>query len=303
MSEEKIVFCKSGGCTAKLGPGMLEHVLSKIPKKKDENLLIGFDHADDAAVYRLSDDLAVVQTLDFFPPMVEDPYIFGQIAAANALSDIYAMGGTVKTALNIVCFPEKMDLNILGEILLGGNSKVTEAGGVLLLTKPLGAGIVLAANQMKEASAAAYEQAVNSMTTLNKYAAEVLSGYEVHGCTDVTGFGFLKHLSEMIGEQYSAQIDSSQIPYIEDAERYADEFYLTAAGQRNRNSVGSDVEFSDVPFWMEEILFDPQTSGGLLAGIRPEDAQSALEKLKKLGLPCAAVGRITKRREKKILVY
>ncbi len=235
-----------------------------------------------------------------------------------------------------------MDLNILGEILLGGNSKVTEAGGtlagghsiadvdvkyglsvmgtihpekilanngvregdVLLLTKPLGAGIVLAANQMKEASAAAYEQAVNSMTTLNKYAAEVLSGYEVHGCTDVTGFGFLKHLSEMIGEQqYSAQIDSSQIPYIEDAERYADEFYLTAAGQRNRNSVGSDVEFSDVPFWMEEILFDPQTSGGLLAGIRPEDAQSALEKLKKLGLPCAAVGRITKRREKKILVY
>ena len=108
----------------------------------------------------------------------------------------------------------------------------------------------------------------------------------------------------MIGEQqYSAQIDSSQIPYIEDAERYADEFYLTAAGQRNRNSVGSDVEFSDVPFWMEEILFDPQTSGGLLAGIRPEDAQSALEKLKKLGLPCAAVGRITKRREKKILVY
>lgn len=131
MSEENIVFCKSGGCTAKLGPGVLEHVLGRLPKKKDDNLLIGFDHADDAAVYRLSDDLAVVQTLDFFPPMVEDPYIFGQIAAANALSDIYAMGGTVKTALNIVCFPEKMDLNILGEILLGGNSKVQEAGGTL----------------------------------------------------------------------------------------------------------------------------------------------------------------------------
>lgn len=341
MSEENIVFCKSGGCTAKLGPGVLEHVLSRLPKKKDDNLLIGFDHADDAAVYRLSDDLAVVQTLDFFPPMVEDPYIFGQIAAANALSDIYAMGGTVKTALNIVCFPEKMDLNILGEILLGGNSKVQEAGGtlagghsiadedvkyglsvmgtihpgrvyanngvregdILLLTKPLGVGIVLAANQMKAASAAAYEQAVNSMTTLNKYAAEILSGYEVHGCTDVTGFGFLKHLDEMIEEQYTAEIDSSQIPYIEDAARYADEFYLTAAGQRNRNSVGSDVWFSDVPFWMEEILFDPQTSGGLLAGIRSEDAQSALGKLKKLGLPCAAVGRIIKRREKKILVY
>lgn len=340
MGKENIAFCKSGGCTAKLGPGMLDRVLSKIPKKKDENLLVGFDHADDAAVYRISEDLAVVQTLDFFPPMVEDPYTFGQIAAANALSDIYAMGGTVKTALNIVCFPEQMDLNILGEILLGGNSKVTEAGGtlagghsiadsdvkygmsvmgtihpdkilvnngvqdgdVLLLTKPLGVGIVLAASQMKDASKDAYDQAVRSMTTLNKYAAEVLSGYEVHGCTDVTGFGFLKHLSEMLGEVHSADMDSSVIPFIEGADHYAEEFYLTAAGQRNRNAVGSDVEFFDVPFWMEEILFDPQTSGGLLASIRQEDAQSALKELKELELPCAIVGRVTKRREKKITV-
>ncbi|MBS7009735.1 MAG: selenide, water dikinase SelD [Anaerostipes sp.] len=340
MGKENIVFCRSGGCTAKLGAGMLEHILSKIPKKEDDNLLIGFDHADDAAVYRISEDLAIVQTLDFFPPMVEDPYTFGQIAAANALSDIYAMGGTVKTALNIVCFPEQMDLNILGEILLGGNSKVTEAGGtlagghsiadtdvkygmsvmgtvhpdkvlanngvrdgdVLLLTKPLGVGIVLAASQMKDASGEAYSQAVRSMTTLNKYAAEVLSGYEVHGCTDVTGFGFLKHLSEMLGEDHSAEIDSDAVPFIEDADRYAEEFYLTAAGQRNRNAVGSDVEFLNVPFWMEEILFDPQTSGGLLAGVRPEDAQSIMKELNELELPCAIVGRITKRSGKKITV-
>ena len=112
--EEKIVFCKGGGCTAKLGPGVLDYVLKKIPKKKDDRLLVGFESSDDAAVYQLTDDLAIVQTLDFFPPMVEHPYLFGQIAAANALSDIYAMGGDVKTALNIVCFPEKMDLNILG---------------------------------------------------------------------------------------------------------------------------------------------------------------------------------------------
>lgn len=340
MSEGNIVFCKSGGCTAKLGPGMLERVLSKIPKKRDDNLLIGFDHSDDAAVYQISEDTAVVQTLDFFPPMVEDPYVFGQIAAANALSDIYAMGGTVKTALNIVCFPEQMDLNILGEILLGGNSKVTEAGGtlagghsitdtdvkygmsvmgtihpkkilanngvregdILILTKPLGVGIVLAANQMKDASDTAYEQAVRSMTTLNKYAAEVFLGYEVHGCTDVTGFGFLKHLTEMLGEDHSAEIDASNIPFIEGADHYAEEFYLTAAGQRNRNAVGSDVEFLDVPFWMEEILFDPQTSGGLLAGVRPEDAESLLKELKKLELPCAAVGKIVKRNSKKIVV-
>ena len=124
-------FCKGGGCTAKLGPGILDKVLKMIPKKADPKLLVGFDHSDDAAVYQLTDELAVVQTLDFFPPMVEDPYLFGKIAATNALSDIYAMGGEVKTALNIACFPESMDANILGQILLGGNEKVTEAGGVL----------------------------------------------------------------------------------------------------------------------------------------------------------------------------
>ena len=131
VGQEEIVFCKGGGCTAKLGPGALAKVLEKLPRTKDPNLMIGYEGSDDAAVYRLTDDLAMVQTLDFFPPMVEDPYIFGQIAAANALSDIYAMGGDVKTALNIVCFPEAMDLNILGQILLGGSEKVREAGGVL----------------------------------------------------------------------------------------------------------------------------------------------------------------------------
>ena len=121
MEEEKIIFCKSGGCTAKLGAGVLEHILEKLPKgEKDPNLLVGYDSKDDASVYRLTDDLAMVQTLDFFPPVVEDPYTFGKIAAANALSDIYAMGGEVRTALNIVCFPEQMDLNVLGEIMRGG---------------------------------------------------------------------------------------------------------------------------------------------------------------------------------------
>ena len=128
---QQIEFCRGGGCTAKLGPGALSRVLDKLPKFVDPNLLVGFEASDDAAVYRLTDDLAIVQTLDFFPPMVEDPYTFGQIAAANALSDIYAMGGEVKTALNIVCFPEKMDLNVLGQILLGGSEKVREAGGIL----------------------------------------------------------------------------------------------------------------------------------------------------------------------------
>lgn len=340
MKEEPIVFCKGGGCTAKLGPGILARVLEKIPKTPDPNLLVGFDASDDAAVYRLTDDLAIVQTLDFFPPMVEDPYVFGQIAAANALSDIYAMGGQVKTALNIVCFPEAMDLNVLGKILLGGSEKVREAGGILagghsiadadvkyglsvtgvihpdrirtnigshigdalILTKPLGVGIVCTASRLGEASDSAMELAIRSMTTLNRWAAEIAGKYRIHGCTDVTGFGFLGHLCEMLGDHLGAEIDLNQIPFIPECPDYVEEFYLTAAAQRNRNHVQDKVNFEGVSFAMEEILFDPQTSGGLLFSIAPEDADQALEEIQALGLPCGIVGRITERGKTVVLV-
>ena len=333
-------FCKGGGCTAKLGPGILDKVLKMIPKKADPNLLVGFDHSDDAAVYQLTDELAVVQTLDFFPPMVEDPYLFGQIAATNALSDIYAMGGEVKTALNIVCFPESMDANILGQILLGGNEKVTEAGGVLagghsindvdvkyglsvmgtihpkrilennhckegdllLLTKPLGVGIVMTASRMKAVSEEAFDQAVESMTTLNKYAAEIFKKYGIHACTDITGFGLLVHLGEMLGENFSAEVWTSQVPYIKACEDYVEEFYITAAGQRNRNHIGAQVAFENCSFAMEEILFDPQTSGGLLVAIPENEAKKALKEIEALGLDCGIIGRVTEKREKKIYV-
>lgn len=337
---EEIIFCKGGGCTAKLGPGMLASLLQKLPKSQDANLLVGFDSSDDASVYRLTDELAIVQTLDFFPPMVEDPYLFGQIAAANALSDIYAMGGEVKTALNIVCFPEKMDLNILGKILQGGSEKVLEAGGVLsgghsivdtevkyglsvtgiihpdkvyknnackegdalILTKPLGVGIVCTAERMKACSKEAMELAIRSMTTLNKYAAELLKEYEVHACTDVTGFGLLGHLCEMLGEEQGAILDSLQIPYIREAVYYANEFYITAAAQRNRNHIGDRVEFLKVPFAMEEILFDPQTSGGLLISLPKKEALELLPRIESLGLPCGIVGTVTRNTETRILV-
>lgn len=340
MAQKPVVFCRGGGCTAKLGPGVLARVLEQIPKTQDENLLIGYDSSDDGAVYRLTEDLAIVQTLDFFPPMVDDPYTFGQIAAANALSDIYAMGGDVKTALNIVCFPEAMDLNILGQILLGGSEKVREAGGVLagghsigdsevkyglsvtgtihpdrilannrceagdvlILTKPLGTGIVCTANRLGAASDKAMALAVTSMTTLNKYAAEILKAYPVHGCTDVTGFGFLGHLCEMVGEDFSACIFSKDIPYIPECEEYVEEFYLTAAAQRNRNHLEDKVEFICHSFIMEEILYDAQTSGGLLVSMAPEDGERALEELKKLGMPCGIVGRVTERRKKAVII-
>ena len=331
MGNEKL-FCKGGGCTAKLGAGILSRVLERLPKfDKDPALLIGYDSKDDAAVYKLTDEVAVVQTLDFFPPMVDDPYTFGQIAAANALSDIWAMGGQVKTALNIVCFPEKSDLNILGEMMRGGAEKVAEAGGVLagghsiadsdvkyglsvmgvvhpdhiyanntpqtgdclVLTKRLGVGILCTANRVGEASAEAMEAAIASMTTLNKYAAQCCRAYEIHACTDVTGFSFLGHLHEMMDGAHSCRIEAGAVPVFSEALRHADEFLLTAAGQRNRNHTGPFVRFENVHFAMEEVLFDPQTSGGLLVALPKEQAAALVEDLRRGGAPAAVVGEVT----------
>ena len=335
-----IVFCKGGGCTAKLGPGALASVLAKLPKAHDPNLLVGFDSSDDAAVYRLTEDLAVVTTVDFFPPMLDDPYTFGKIAAANALSDIYAMGGDVRTALNIVCFPESWDLNILGQILLGGSEKVAESGGILagghsitdadvkyglsvtgtirpdkvwtnngcrpgdrlILTKPLGVGIVCAANRVGRASRDSMDRAVESMTALNRRASEILRKYRVHACTDITGFGFLGHLNEMVADRMTAVVDTLEIPFIREAAGYANDFLLTAAGQRNRSHTEHHIDFRDIPFSMQEILFDAQTSGGLLASVDPADADAALAEIDALGLPCGMVGAITEKQIKRIIV-
>ncbi len=339
--EERIVFCTGGGCTAKLGAGVLSRILEKLPRgEKDPNLLVGYDSRDDAAVYRITDDIALVQTVDFFPPMVDDPYTFGQIAAANALSDIYAMGGEVKTALNLVCFPESMDLNILGEILRGGAEKVAEAGGSLagghsiadtgvkyglavtglvnpkkmytndsgqpgdklILTKALGVGLLCTANRVGEAAPEHMAGAIASMTTLNKTAAEISRRYSVHAATDVTGFSFLGHLHEMMGGKLSCIIDARSIPVLPGAEKAADEFLYTAAGQRNRNHTGPYVTFEDLPFAMEEVLFDPQTSGGLLLAAASEDASALEAELQAAGLPAKIVGEIVPKTEHEITV-
>mgnify|MGYP002071504302 CR=1 FL=1 len=341
MMGEKILFCKGGGCMAKLGPGALLRVLDLIPKgPRDEKLLIGYESKDDGAVYQVSEDVAIVQTLDFFPPMVEDPYLFGKIAAANALSDVYAMGGEVKTALNIVCFPEDMDLNLLGEILQGGAETVIEGGGslvgghsivdesvkyglsvtglvhpkqifpnnqgkpgdLLILTKKLGTGIICTASRIGEASETARKEAVTSMTTLNRKASQICRQYPIHACTDVTGFGFLGHLHEMLDGRYSCQVYAKEVPVIEGVLGYADEFFLTAAGQRNRNHMEPFVRFESVTFAMEETLLDPQTSGGLLIAVSPKAAPELLKELQNEGLPAAIVGQILPKEKVEIRV-
>ena len=340
MSQNNVKFTCGGGCTAKLGPGMLKSVLDKIPNKFDENLLIGFDSSDDGAVYKLTDDIAIIQTLDFFTPIVEDPYTFGKIAAANALSDVYAMGGEVKVALNIVGFPEKMEADILGEILRGGAEKVHEAGGVvsgghsindpepkyglsvtgvvhpskilpnnnckigdkLILTKPLGVGIITTAHRVGEASEEAYNKAIKSMETLNKYAADKMKKYKVNACTDVTGFGFLGHLNEMIKDEYSIKVNGNTIPYIKEAYDYAKEFLITAGGQRNRRHLKDKVLFKDIEFALEEILFDPQTSGGLLISLSSDEADDLLKELQELDLKSEIVGEVIEKQEFNIII-
>jgi len=338
---EKIVFCTGGGCTAKLGAGVLSHILEKLPRgEKDPDLLVGYDSRDDAAVYRITEDIALVQTVDFFPPMVEDPYTFGQIAAANALSDVYAMGGEVKTALNLVCFPESMDLNILGEILRGGAEKVAEAGGILagghsiadsgvkyglsvtglvdphhlyandagkvgdklILTKALGVGLICTANRVGEADPEHLAAAIRSMTTLNRTAAQISRKYRVHAATDVTGFSFLGHLHEMMGGNLSCRVDARQVPVLPGAEKAAEDFLYTAAGQRNRNHTAPFVRFEGVPFAMEEVLYDPQTSGGLLFAVDPADANELERELQQAGLAAKIVGEILDKTDPEITV-
>ena len=310
--------------------------MCSIPLPSDKNLLVGFDTSDDGAVYKLSDDLAIIQTLDFFPPMVEDPYIFGQIAAANALSDVAAMGGVPKVALNIVAFPEDGDPAVLAAILTGGAHKVAEAGAVLcgghsiadvsvkyglsvmgivhpnrimrnntcrigdviVLTKPLGVGIVAAAYGAGAASREAYSEAILHMATLNQPAFATAQKYDVSSITDVTGFGFLGHLNEMVNDGYSIVVDSAAVPHINEAYRLATQFMTTVAGAKNRRYLEDKVEFCDVPQAMEEILCDPQTSGGLLISMKKTDAADFVREF-----PAFIVAEVTNRQLKNILVY
>ncbi len=341
MTESKL-FCESGGCTAKLGAGLLSRILEKIPRGEyDPDLMVGFDSHDDGAVYRLTDDVAVIQTLDFFPPMVEDPFLFGQIAAANAMSDVYAMGGEVRTALNIVCYPESMDLNVLGEILRGGAQKVIEAGGTLagghsiadsgvkyglsvmgtvhpdriwqnqgakaldalVLTKPLGTGILSAANRVGQAKPEDFDRATQSMRTLNRAVAQIAREYPVHSCTDVTGFGLLGHLHEMLeGSGCSCLLYAPQIPVFPGAREAAEEFLITGGGQKNRNYAEKYVRFNGLPFAMEEILFDPQTSGGLLFSLENTAAAEMTARMREEGIDARIIGDLLPQRDHQIIV-
>jgi selenide,water dikinase len=293
------------------------------------NLLVGIEHPDDAGVYKVSDDLALVQTVDFFTPIVDDPYAFGQIAAANALSDIYAMGATPITAMNLVAFPiQSMGIEVLRGILRGGLDTMREAevvligghsieddelkyglavtglvhpdafltntgaqvGDRIILTKPLGTGIINTAQKGGMASAEAVQGAVEVMTALNRKAAEVMRGFGVHACTDVTGFGLLGHLSEMIGDEIGIKVFVDTVPILPGTEEYAGMGLVPGGAHRNREFYGPKVEGGeDLSPTLLDVLYDPQTSGGLLIAVAEADAEGILRFLQEVGIKAARI--------------
>jgi len=321
----------------------LDRVLAKLPKQSDANVLVGFDTNDDAGVYQLAPDLALVQTVDFFTPIVDDPYTFGQIAAANALSDVYAMGGRPISALSIVGFPNKEEgLEILEKILQGGFAKMQEAGCAvigghsigdeeikfgyavtglvhpqrilinsaarpgdqLVLTKRLGTGIISTALKKGAASISAVKAASESMCALNRAASEAALQFDVHSATDITGFGLLGHAREMAaGSKVSLVIDSTKIEFLTEAVEYSRSGFLPCGLKRNVDFIGGCVEFaSRVPEEVRNLLFDPQTSGGLLLSVAAQEAPKLLEALRALTTPAQAVGEVIEKTHPLILV-
>jgi selenide, water dikinase len=349
-------MAKAAGCAAKLNPATLDAVLRKLPRQTDPNVLVGFDTNDDAGIYLLGADLALVQTVDFFTPIVDDAHLFGQIAAANALSDVYAMGGRPISSLSIVGFPEKGDPEILEQIIRGGLEKMNEAkcsvigghsirnedmlfgyavtgvinpqrvwrnvgartGDVLLFTKPLGTGVITTALKKERASPESLTAAVAAMTTLNRSAALALQEVEekavaakpIHAVTDVTGFSFLGHAREMaLGDSahgiapVSFDIDHAAFNYFPGAIGAAREGHLSGGLKNNRAFIGECVTFdSKVAPENQDLLFDPQTSGGLLVAVAPEFASSALASLERQGVVARQVGKVIAKRSPMIFV-
>ena len=336
----KLASC--AGCGAKVGAGTLVQMLEGFQTHTDPRLIVGYDKSDDASVYVVSDDTAIVQTTDFFPPIVDDPFLYGQIAAANALSDVYAMGAEPKLALNIMCLADAMDDMTVREILRGGYDKAYEAGAiitgghtihgaepiyglavtgfvhpkrvltndgakpgdVLILTKPLGVGILTTAAKAELVSPDTMARVYRQMATLNKPARDIMVRFEVHSCTDITGFSLLGHSFEMAqGSGVSLHIESENVPFHAEALEFADMGFIPAGAYRNRTYAEAGVlKKRDIPRALEDIFFDPQTSGGLLLAVAEWDAEDCLRALQSEIPNAAQIGCVTELHENYLIV-
>jgi len=325
-----------------MGPGALDDILSglKIPGHPD--LLVGFEGRDDAGVYRLNEGTALVQTLDFFTPMVDDPFVFGQIAATNALNDVYAMGGRPLLAMNVVCFPECGDKEVLRQIMAGGLSKIVEAGALLvgghtvddnepkyglavtgvvhpdhiagnngarpgdllILTKPLGSGIVTTAVKADMASAAATAEAMRWMSTLNREAAEAMQSAGAHAATDITGFGLVGHLMEMaVASRVNVELNTGKLHFMQSALDYAGMGLVPAGAYRNRDYVASRVVYHGNPSSIiNDLIYSPETAGGLLIALDQGSAERLKEELTRRNCPAWVVGQVLEPGEGKVVI-
>lgn len=331
----KLASC--AGCGAKVGAGTLVKLLDGFRTHSDPRLLVGYDKSDDASVYLLDENTALVQTTDFFPPIVDDPFLYGQIAAANAISDVYAMGGEPKLALNILCLPESMTREMVQELLRGGYDKAYEAGAiitgghtihgaepiyglavsgfvhpkrvltnsgakpgdVLLLTKPLGVGVLTTAAKAGLAEPAVMDRIYRQMAALNRTARDIMVKYRVHSCTDVTGFALLGHGFEMAqGSGCTVHIQGGNVPFHPEAWDLAAMGLIPAGAYRNRDFAQKSVTVrGDVSRTMQDLLYDPQTSGGLLMAVDPADAEACLRELRDAIPAAAQVGYVTERQD------
>jgi len=334
-------FVRASGCAAKLSPGSLENVTCHL-KSFHKDLLVGFEGNEDAGVYRINESLAMVQTVDFITPVVDDPFIYGQIAAANSLSDVFAMGGDAKTALNLVGFDGKNHpTKVLTEILRGGQSKVQECGAVIVgghtietpemlyglsctgfvhpnkilrnntahvgdlivLTKPLGLGILITAIKADLLDEPTVMKVAETMRTLNYKASLIAREFDAHACTDVTGFGFLGHLAEMSGGVKTIEVDASAIPYFPEALPMASMGIIPSGSYANKEYLESKVHFKrDIGADLAMILFDAQTSGGLLIAATPENAKKIAERCLNEGIPAVIVAQVLAKTDTDIIV-
>ena len=330
------------GCGAKVGAGTLSALLKDFKTRTDPRLIVGFDKSDDASVYAVNDETALIQTVDFFPPIVDDPYLFGQIAAANAISDVYAMGGEPRLALNVLCVTETMEEAWVREILRGGYDKAYEAGVIisgghtihgseplyglavtgfakpdrilrndaarpgdtLILTKPMGVGIITTAAKAGMADAALADRVYGQMRRLNRDACRIMQRFRVHGCTDVTGFGLMGHSCEMAqGSGCTLHLRADRIPYHPEALELADMGLIPAGAYRNRDFAEGETEVrGGVSRAMQDILYDPQTSGGLLMAVDGRDGEALLRELREAVPEAAAIGYVTEREGKGIVI-
>ena len=336
----KLASC--AGCGAKVGAGTLAKLLDGFKSHTDKKLIVGYDKSDDASVYAISEDTAIIQTTDFFPPIVDNPYLYGKIAATNALSDIYAMGGQPKLALNIMCVAESMDDETVREILRGGYDAAYEAGAiitgghtikgaepiyglavtgfvhpdkvltnsgakpgdVLVLTKPLGVGIITTAAKADMTEPALMDKIYAQMATLNKTARDIMVKYPVNSCTDVTGFGLMGHSFEMAqGSECTLHIQTEHLPYHKEAEEFASMGLVPAGAYRNRQFAENGVKlFRNISRAVQDIMYDPQTSGGLLISIPQQYAHQFVCELKAAVPQAEIIGYVTEKQNSWICI-